>query len=133
MVKHFFFYTGWRKRGFTLIELLVVLSIVALLLTVAVPRYFGAVDKSKEQVLQENLRVMRVVIDRFYADKGRWPASLEELTELRYIPAVPMDPVTESTNTWILLPPEDAEETGVAGVKSGASGSTKDGRSYDSL
>lgn len=122
-----------RRYGFTLIELLVVLSIVALLLSIAAPRYFGAIDKSKDQVLQENLRVIRIQIDRFYADKGRWPKTLDELAEQRYLQVVPMDPVTESRTTWVLVAPQETEETGVAGVRSGARGNAKDGRAYDAF
>ncbi|WP_431112939.1 type II secretion system protein [Variovorax paradoxus] len=119
--------------GFTLIELLVVLSIVALLLSIAAPRYFGSIDKSKDQALQENLRVVRISLDRFYADKGRWPKTLEELVEQHYLHAVPVDPVTESRSSWILLPPKNKEETGIADVKSGAPGASKNGRAYESL
>lgn len=126
--------TGMRRRfGFTLIELLVVLSIVALLLSIAAPRYFGSIDKSKDQVLQENLRVIRITLDKFYADKGRWPKNLEELTEQRHLHSVPVDPVTESRATWILVPPQTPEESGVAGVRSGARGSAKDGRPYETF
>lgn len=122
-----------RGSGFTLIELLVVLSIVALLLTIAAPRYFGSIDKSKDQVLQENLRAVRITLDKFYADKGRWPETLDELVEQRYLHAVPMDPVTESRSSWILIPPQNSDEKGIADVKSGARGSTKDGRLYESF
>lgn len=122
-----------RRAGFTLIELLVVLSIVALLLTIAAPRYFGSIEKSKDQVLQENLRVVRITLDKFYADKGRWPKTLDELVEQRYLHAVPADPITESRVSWILLPSQNVEETGIAGIKSGASGATKDGRPYESF
>ncbi len=124
---------GRRVFGFTLIELLVVLSIVALLLSIAAPRYFGSIDKSKDQALQENLRVVRISLDRFYADKGRWPKTLEELVEQHYLHAVPVDPVTESRSSWILLPPKNKEETGIADVKSGAPGASKNGRAYESL
>ncbi len=120
-------------RGFTLIEMLIVMAIVALLLTIALPRYFGALDQSKEIALSENLRVVRVTLDKFYADKGRYPASLEELVEQRYLRAVPVDPITESAATWILLPSRDPEVKGVADLKSGAAGNTRDGRPYDAL
>lgn len=119
--------------GFTLIELLVVLSVIALLLTIAAPRYFGSIDKSKDQALQENLRIVRITLDKFYADKGRWPKTLDELVEERYLHAVPMDPVTESNSSWLLIPPQNTEESGIANIKSGAPGSTKDGRPYESL
>ena len=77
--------------------------------------------------------MVRITLDKFYADKGRWPKALEELVEQRYLHAVPMDPVTESRTSWILLPSQNTEETGIAGVKSGASGTTKDGRPYESF
>ncbi|HTD06012.1 type II secretion system protein, partial [Undibacterium sp.] len=69
------------RRGFTLIELLVVLAIVALLLSLALPRYFTSIDKTKEIVLVENLQTTRNVIDKFYADTGRYPESLSELVQ----------------------------------------------------
>jgi general secretion pathway protein G len=108
-----------RRRGFTLIEMLIVMSIVALLLTLALPRYFGSLDKSKQVVLQENLRVLRVSIDKFSADKGRLPSSLDELVTHRYLAAVPTDPYTESAKTWVLVPSRDVDLPGIADVQSG--------------
>ncbi|MES2740706.1 MAG: prepilin-type N-terminal cleavage/methylation domain-containing protein [Pseudomonadota bacterium] len=120
-----------RRRGFTLIELLVVMAIIALLLTIGLPRYFGSIDKSKQVALRENLKVLRVNLDRFYADKGRFPSALSELVEQKYLRAVPLDPITESSTSWILVAP--AEGDGVADVKSGAPGQDKQGNSYESL
>ena len=120
-------------RGFTLIEMLMVLAIVALLLSVALPRYFGALDKSKDVALQENLKVLRISIDRFSADKGRHPETLDELVEFKYLRAVPMDPLTESSASWVLITSADANERGIVDVKSGAPGSAADGRAYGSL
>lgn len=120
----------WRKSGFTLIELLVVMAIVALLLTIALPRYFGSLDKSRDIALQENLRVLRMSLDKFHADKGRNPNTLEELVEHRYLRAVPADPITESAATWILVQSSDANVNGITDVKSGASGTSRDGRPY---
>jgi general secretion pathway protein G len=76
-----------KTKGFTLIELLVVLGIVALMLTLAVPRYFPSVDKSKETILADNLRNVRQVIDQYYGDTGRYPDSLEQLVEKKYLRA----------------------------------------------
>jgi general secretion pathway protein G len=121
------------SRGFTLIELLVVLSIVALLLTLAVPRYFSSIDKSKEAVLRENLNQMRESISRYYADKGKYPESLESLAAEKYLRSVPLDPVTESDKTWIIVQPEDPSKGGVVDVKSGAPGKMKDGREFSQL
>lgn len=121
-----------RDYGFTLIEMLVVLTIVALLMTLALPRYFGSLERSRETALHENLKVMRVTIDKFYADKGRYPDSLDELVEHKYLLAVPPDPMTETTRTWITVPVQDADKKGIADVKSGARGQDSTGRSYDS-
>ena len=118
------------KRGFTLIELLVVLGIIALLLTLAVPRYFPSVDKTKETILADNLRNTRAVIDQFYGDTGRYPDTLEQLVEKRYLRALPIDPITERNDSWLLQPPEDPGKGGVADLKSGAPGNDRSGRPY---
>jgi general secretion pathway protein G len=120
-----------RARGFTLIELIVVLAILALLLTIAIPRYFAHVERAKEATLKQDLNVMREAIDKFYGDKGRYPDNLEELVSMRYIRAVPPDPITDSASTWKVVPPVDPEAKGaVYDVKSGAEGSGQDGKPY---
>jgi len=125
--------TPLLRRGFTLIEMLVVLSIVALLLTLATPRYFGSLEKSREVALKENLRVMRVTIDKFYGDKGRYPDALQELVEAGYLREVPMDPVTESVSSWVAVPPKQSDQQGVADVRSGAPGQSRDGIAFASF
>lgn len=122
-----------RRSGFTLIEMLVVIAVVALLLTVALPRYFGSIDMAKERALRENLKILRVTLDRFHADKGHFPEGLADLVEHKYLRAVPVDPMTESAQTWIEVPADDAETGGIADVKSGAAGTDKEGTSYESL
>ncbi|TWO79996.1 type II secretion system protein [Denitratisoma oestradiolicum] len=119
--------------GFTLIELLVVLAIIAVLLTIAVPRYFHSVDRSKDVVLIENLRVVRETIDKFYGDTGRYPESLEELVERKYLRSLPRDPVTDRDDSWVLLPPEGDAKGNIYDVKSGATGQTQDGKAYKDL
>jgi general secretion pathway protein G len=119
-----------RHRGFTLIELLVVLGIVALLLTLAVPRFFPSVDKAKETILAENLRTTRAVIDQFYADTGRYPDSLEQMVEKKYLPRVPFDPVADSDALWVIVPPEDASRGGVYDLHSGAEGKGRNGKPF---
>jgi general secretion pathway protein G len=121
------------SSGFTLIEMLVVMAVIALLLSIAVPRYFGSLDRSKETALKQNLKVMRDVIDRFYSDQGRYPEALEELVQKKYFRSLPVDPVTESDKTWIPVPSTDTEKKGVADVKSGAPGETSDGKPFEQL
>ena len=121
------------KTGFTLIEMLIVMAIVSLLLTIALPRYFGSLDKAKVVALKENLQILRVTIDKYSADKGVYPNDLEELVSQRYLRAVPVDPITESASTWVLIPSRDPEVRGIIDVKSGAQGVTRDGQAYGSL
>ena len=121
-----------EQRGFTLIEMLVVLAIVAMLLTIAAPRYFHGVDRSKEVVLQTNLSRLRSTIDEFYGDTGRYPDNLEQLVEQRYLRELPIDPITDSNKTWILVPPQNAPGR-IYNVKSGASGNDSSGKPYSSL
>jgi general secretion pathway protein G len=119
-------------RGFTLIELLVVMAIIAMLLTLAMPRYFHSVDKSREAVLRHDLQTMRDAIDKFFADRGRYPARLEELAERRYVRSVPVDPITDSASTWVVVaPPEGVAFEGVYDVRSGALGNSVDGTPYE--
>ena len=119
-----------RRRGFTLIELLVVLAVIATLLTLALPRYFGSVDKSKEAVLKENLFQMRDAISRYHADKGRYPETLDALATDKYLRKVPIDPITDSAETWITVRSDDPQKTGVYDVRSGAQGKASNGTEY---
>lgn len=118
------------SRGFTLIELLVVVTIVAVLLSIAGPRYFGSLAKSKEIALQENLKVLRVTLDRYYADRGRYPQALDELVQHKYLRNVPQDPITESDKSWILVGATEGEGAGIVDVKSGAPGNSVEGKPY---
>lgn len=120
-----------KRLGFTLIELLVALTIVALLLSLVVPRYVGGVARAEESVLKENLHLMRDAIDRHFADTGRYPSSLDELVTKKYLRNVPSDPITQSPATWVLVAPADPQLGAVYDVKSGAQGAGRDGKPYD--
>lgn len=121
-----------RARGFTLIELIVVMAIVALLASIAAPRYFNSLQKSKETALLASLTTLRDAIDQYAADKGHYPESLQELAAARYVREVPEDPLTGSRESWVELPPPaDMQATGrVWDVRSGAAGRSADGRLY---
>lgn len=115
------------RRGFTLIELLVVMAIIGLLLSLAAPKYFRSVDASKEVVLAENLRITREAIDKFHADRGHYPAALDELVSRRYLRAIPVDPVANNSAEWALIPPPAPAEGGVADLRSRAPGVGRNG------
>lgn len=115
-----------RPDGFTLVELLVVLSIIALLLSLAAPRYFQHVDRSREVVLRENLATLRDALDQYHADRERWPDSLETLAAARYLRAVPTDPVTGRRDTWVPV----TTDSGIADIHSSAPGLSADGTAY---
>src|SRR5690606_30516956 len=88
------------KHGFTLVELMVVMAIIALLLALAMPRYFNHLENSRETILRQDLAVMRDAVDKYHGDRGRYPDSLEELVSARYLRTLPVDPITESPDTW---------------------------------
>ena len=127
-----------RQRGFTLIELLVVVAIIGILAAVAVGQYQRNIIKAKEAVLRENLFTIRTQINNYFADKGKYPADLQELVDAHYLRDMPFDPVTGRKDTWI---PEQAEvsdedissEPGIVDVTSGAEGTTLEGVPYADL
>lgn len=123
--------TNQKHTGFTLIELLVVMAIIATLLSIVAPRYFNSLEKAKEAVLRQDLGIMRNAIDQFYSDFGKYPIDLMELVDKRYLRRIPIDPLTESDQTWIEVPPDNEEETGVYDVHSGYSGRASDGSFYE--
>lgn len=119
-----------KKSGFTLIELLVVLAVIATLLTIAMPRYFSSLEKSREAVLQQNLALLRETLDKYYGDQGKYPTALDELVSSKYLRSMPVDPITDSNATWVSLPPPQPEMGGVYDVRSGAQGIARDGTEY---
>lgn len=120
------------RSGFTLIELLVVMAIIATLLSIAVPRYFHSMERSKEAVLRQDLATMRDALDKYYGDTGKYPDALDDLVAKKYLRSIPVDPITDSAATWVVVPPEEAGKGAVYDVRSGAEGNASDGSAYAS-
>ena len=120
-----------KLRGFTLIELLVVLAIIATLLTLVSPNYFRNLDKSKEVVLKQNLTQTRDAIDKFHADRDRYPSTLMELVTERYLRQLPVDPIMDRNDSWILISAKDGK-SGIYDIQSGAAGKGQDGTLFQS-
>jgi general secretion pathway protein G len=104
-------------RGFTMIELAIVLSLIALLLTIALPRYFHTLDNGKLSVQRQNIATLRDAIDKYYGDSGKYPDTLDDLVAKKYLRAVPVDPLTEKTD-WEVVAPQDPNQGAVYDVRS---------------
>lgn len=121
--------------GFTLIEVLIVVTLVVVLASVGMPIYQNSVQRSREAVLKEDLFRMRDAIDQYYADKNKYPQSLQDLVTEKYLREIPKDPMTDSAETWQEIPAEPdpanpVAEPGVYDVKSGSEGTSLDGSRY---
>jgi len=123
------------EGGFTLIELLIVIAIIGIIAGIAAAQMRTAPQRAKEAVLKEDLFAIRDVIDQYFADKGKYPESLDTLIEEGYLRKIPVDPITGSEETWQTVQAEATDEDtdaggGVIDVKSGADGTALDGTRY---
>ncbi|HVL66413.1 MAG TPA: type II secretion system protein [Vicinamibacterales bacterium] len=123
------------QRGFTLVELLVVISLISILAAMAVVQHRNSVQHAKEATLKTNLFRMRDAIDQYYADKGKYPSSLDALVSEQYLRRIPVDPFTGSADTWQTIPAEPdpanpSSDPGIYDVKSGAQGTALDGTNF---
>jgi len=126
---------AWSASGFTLIELLIVITLITILATMGIVQYRNSIQSSREAVLRTDLFRMRDAIDQYFADKGKYPSSLDTLVSDGYMRKIPEDPITRSSDTWQTDPAEPdpgnpSEEPGIYNVKSGATGTGLDGSSY---
>jgi general secretion pathway protein G len=124
-----------KSDGFTLIELIVVMAIIVVLAGMSMVQYQNSQKRAMEAVLKEDLFRMRDAIDQYYADRNKYPTTLQDLVSEHYLRAVPKDPFTESTETWQSIPAEPdpsnpGGDIGVYDVKSGSEGTALDGSKY---
>jgi len=122
-------------EGFTLMELMIVMALISILAGIGVMQYTNSVKRAQEATLKEDLFQLRSAIDQYYADKNRYPESLDALASEKYIRAVPVDPFTNSTTTWqtVAADLEAGNTTGIGGiydVKSGSEQVAIDGTRY---
>jgi general secretion pathway protein G len=124
-----------RTSGFTLMEMMIVMTLIVILAGIGLSVYGNSVQRSKEAVLKEDLFQMRDAIDQYYADKNKYPGSLDDLVTDKYIRGVPVDPFTQSTDTWQTTmsepdPSNPSLQSGISNVKSGSEQTGLDGSRY---
>jgi len=115
------------EKGFTLIELLVVMAIIAVLMSIAVRRYFQQTERAREVVLKHNINVLRLSLDDYLRDNGDYPDSLESLIDRQYLRQLPLDPITDQRTSWV---PKENEEGKIIDVHSGSPLKSTDGTEY---
>lgn len=124
-----------RSAGFTLLELITVVAIIGILVGIALPNYKTAIMQSREAVLKEDLFRFRDVIDQYYADKGKYPASLDALVDEGYLRKVPSDPITGAPDWEVVLSEQDqdnpSDTPGVYDVKSASTATSQSGTPYN--
>ncbi len=126
-----------KTRGFTLIEMMIVISLIIILLGLAIPNYVQSLRRAKEAVLRDDLFTLRTSIDQFTYDKQRAPQSLDDLVQAGYLREIPIDPMTNSRETWVVvnenvLESIDQTQPGITDVHSGSDGTALDGSMYSS-
>ncbi|MGC9158695.1 MAG: type II secretion system protein [Terracidiphilus sp.] len=126
-----------QDAGFTLMELMIVMAIIGVLMMVAVPSFIGAIRQAREAVLKEDLHIMRTAIDSYTMDKEQAPQSLDDLVQSGYLRAIPIDPFTRSSDTWVTDSNDamyslDQTESGIVDVHSGSQEIGSDGQPYSS-
>ena len=125
-----------RRRGFTLLELMVVMALIVVIAGIAMASYRNSTTLAQEAVLAEDLYRMRDAIDQNYADRNKYPATLDALVSEGYLRSIPVDPFTRESTTWQEIPAEPdpnnpAGATGVYDVKSGSDRVSMKGTPYN--
>lgn len=126
-----------REGGFTLVELMVVMLIISVLAAIAIPSFVAEIRNAREAALKEDLHVMRNAIDSYTMDKNKAPQSLDDLVQSGYLRAIPVDPMTRSSDTWVTSTDDtysdlDQTQTGITDVHSGSDQTGSDGQPYSS-
>jgi len=129
-----------ERRAFTLIEILTVTVFLSVLSMAVVQGFEYSVKKDKEERLRGTLNKIRGSIDRYYLDRltaepglrheSRFPSSLEELVDKKYLRSLPVDPVSGDASWEIIFVSENEKK--IFDIKSKARGAALDNTLYSS-
>jgi len=128
-----------KQKGFTLIEIIIVFALIGILVGLGIPQFRNATIRARESILKESLFQMRKLINQYYTDKGKYPASLQTLVDEEYLRTIPIDPITRSSETWLEIYQTLTEdeimmielEVGIVDVHSGSNEKALDGTLYN--
>jgi general secretion pathway protein G len=119
-----------------MLELMIIISIVAIMLSIAIPTYSRSIHSAREKALRSDLEILRADIWKYTLDKQKGPQGLDDLRAAGYMDRIPDDPITHEPN-WEVVQEDvllsvDQQDPGIVDVHSASNATASDGTAYSS-